>query len=53
METARKTYVQKLGVILGEAQRTRQFTRINAIENELETVGDIQSFVAHFKITEE
>ena len=53
METARKTYVQKLGVILDEAQRTRQFTRITAIENELEAVGDIQSFVTHFKITGE
>lgn len=53
METARKSYVQKLGVIRDEAQRTRQFAQITAIENELEAVKSLQSFVDHFKITGE
>jgi hypothetical protein len=53
METARKSYVQKLGVIRDEAQRTRQFAQITAIENELEAVQSLQSFVDHFKITGE
>ena len=50
METARKTYVQKLGVILAEAQRERRFAGVIEIENELEAVDDIQSFVIHFKV---
>ncbi|MEE2623513.1 MAG: protein kinase [Verrucomicrobiota bacterium] len=50
METARKTYVQKLGIILAEAQRERRFAGVIEIENELEAVDDIQSFVIHFKV---
>ncbi len=50
METARKTYVQKLGIILAEAQRGRRFAGVIAIEKELEAVNDVQSFVIHFKV---
>ena len=50
METARKTYVQKLGIILAEAQRERRFAGVIEIENELEAVDDVQSFVIHFKV---
>ena len=53
MEAARKSYVQKLGIIRDEAQRTRQFGQVTAIENELEAVKSLQSFVDHFKITGE
>ena len=50
METARKTYVQKLGVLLTEAQRGRRFAGVMAIENELNAVEDVQAFVIHFKV---
>ena len=50
LETARKTYVQRLGVILAEAQRERRFAGVMAIEHELDAVDDVQAFVIHFKI---
>ncbi|MBI22278.1 MAG: hypothetical protein CMN05_01605, partial [Roseibacillus sp.] len=50
LETARKTYVQQLGIILAKAQRERQFAQGIAIEKELEAVDDVQSFAIHFKI---
>ena len=50
MEIARKTYVKQLGTILMEARRARQFAGIIAIEEELEAVDDVQSFVTHFKV---
>ena len=50
LETVRKTYIQKLEIILAAAQRERQFAQGIAIGKELEAVDDIQSFVIHFKI---
>lgn len=53
METTRKTYVRKMEELLLTEQRARQFARIRAIENELQSTRDVQSFVDHFKITAE
>ena len=53
METARASYVRKMEELLLAGQGERQFARIRAIEGELESTRDVQSFVDHFKVTGE